>query len=370
MIWTRHTHVPGTHFSLGTTMLVSVLGLNFVVYGVVTMGDLLVVEREDGTLLRAKAIPNGMLGYLLGKVVNISGQIAFAVAITLLIGAFLFTGLAIGSPGSWLTLAWVLVLGLLATLPLGAVLGSLFPSQRSAGPWWLLLLAGLSAISGIFYPITHLPVFLQWTGQMFPVYWLGLGMRSALLPNAMAAVEIGHSVAPPGHVRRPVRVGGRGPRAGPGGAAADGAPRVRLDRRGPPRESAAGDVRSAGSGDKQATVKHCRVEIEEVAVALGPPAGCEVITQAVHCPPLGVRPDSGPDRHSAADMLVQVCLGPAPVGLVKAVSAVPRDGHRFGPGSDRAGQLGQGRPASPEAGVLGQVVTSQPEPVRVTGVDA
>ena len=134
MIWTRHTHVPGTHFSLGTTMLVSVLGLDIVVYGVVTMGDLLVAEREDGTLLRAKAIPNGMLGYLLGKVVNISGQIAFAVAITLLIGAFLVTGLAIGSPGSWLTLAWVLVLGLLATLPVGAVLGSLFPSQRSAGP--------------------------------------------------------------------------------------------------------------------------------------------------------------------------------------------------------------------------------------------
>jgi ABC-2 type transport system permease protein len=134
-----------------------------------------------------------MLGYLLGKVVNISGQTAFVVAITLLTGAFLSTGLAIGSPGSWLTLAWVLVLGLLATLPLGAMLGSLFPSQRSAGPWWLLLLGGLAAISGIFYPITHLPVFLQWTGQVFSVYWLGLGVRSALLPNAMAAVEAGHS---------------------------------------------------------------------------------------------------------------------------------------------------------------------------------
>jgi len=193
MIWTRHTHVPGTHFSLGTTMLVSVLGLNIVVYGVITMGDLLVAEREDGTLLRAKAIPNGMLGYLLGKVVNVSGQIAFALAITLLTGAFLFTGLAIGSPGSWLTLAWVLVLGLLATLPLGAVLGSLFPSQRSAGGPMLLLLAGLAAISGIFYPITHLPVVLQWIGQVFPLYWLGLGMRSALLPNAMAVVEVGHS---------------------------------------------------------------------------------------------------------------------------------------------------------------------------------
>jgi ABC-2 type transport system permease protein len=134
-----------------------------------------------------------MLGYLIGKVVNIYGQTAFAVAITLLTGAFLFTGLAIGSPGSWLTLAWVLVLGLLATLPLGAMLGSLFPSQRSAGPVWILLLAGLAAISGIFYPITHLPAVLQWTGQVFPVYWLGLGMRSALLPNAMATVEVGQS---------------------------------------------------------------------------------------------------------------------------------------------------------------------------------
>jgi ABC-2 type transport system permease protein len=193
MIWTRHAHVPGTHFSLGTTTLVSVLGLDVVVYGFVRMGDLLVTEREDGTLLRAKAIPNGMLGYLLGKVVNISGQIAFVVAITLLTGAFLFTGLAIGSPGSWLTLAWVLALGLLATLPLGAVLGSMFDSQRSAGGPMLLLLAGLAVISGIFYPITHLPVFLQWAGQAFPMYWLGLGMRSALLPNAMAAVEVGHS---------------------------------------------------------------------------------------------------------------------------------------------------------------------------------
>jgi ABC-2 type transport system permease protein len=68
----------------------------------------------------------------------------------------------------------------------------LFPSARSAG---LLTLAmgGLAAISGIFYPITHLPHWLQWIGQMFPLYWLGLGTRSALLPANLASVEIGHS---------------------------------------------------------------------------------------------------------------------------------------------------------------------------------
>jgi ABC-2 type transport system permease protein len=50
---------------------------------------------------------------------------------------------------------------------------------------------GLIAISGIFYPITALPGWLQGIGQAFPIYWMGLGMRHALLPDSMAAVEIG-----------------------------------------------------------------------------------------------------------------------------------------------------------------------------------
>ncbi|GAB2495400.1 ABC transporter permease [Streptosporangium sandarakinum] len=48
-------------------------------------------------------------------------------------------------------------------------------------------------ISGIFYPITSLPEWLQWIAQVFPIYWMGLGMRSALLPDSAVAVEIGES---------------------------------------------------------------------------------------------------------------------------------------------------------------------------------
>ncbi len=40
---------------------------------------MLTVEREDGTLLRAKAIPNGMIGYLIGKVVMVSGMVLISV---------------------------------------------------------------------------------------------------------------------------------------------------------------------------------------------------------------------------------------------------------------------------------------------------
>jgi ABC-2 type transport system permease protein len=184
--------LPNFPVVAGTTMLASAIGMNVGFSGLATLGGLLAVEREDGTLLRAKAIPHGMTGYLVGKVVTVSGSVLISVAATLITGGFLLSGLTTGSAATWLTLVPVLALGLAATLPIGAVLGSLLPNARSTG----LLTVGLGALtatSGIFYPITHLPHWLQYVGQVFPLYWLGLGMRSALLPAAMASVEIGHS---------------------------------------------------------------------------------------------------------------------------------------------------------------------------------
>jgi ABC-2 type transport system permease protein len=52
---------------------------------------------------------------------------------------------------------------------------------------------GLAAISGIFYPISSLPQWAQGIAQVFPMYWMGLGMRSALLPGSAVVVEIGQS---------------------------------------------------------------------------------------------------------------------------------------------------------------------------------
>ena len=52
---------------------------------------------------------------------------------------------------------------------------------------------GFIAISGIFAPLRDLWDWLQWVAQVFPVYWLGLGMRSAFLPDAATAMEIGRS---------------------------------------------------------------------------------------------------------------------------------------------------------------------------------
>ncbi|MEU0480865.1 ABC transporter permease [Streptosporangium sp. NPDC006013] len=178
-------------FSLGILALPSILGMNAAM-SMVSMSQQLTADREDGTLLRAKATPNGMVGYLLGKIISVSGGLVVDLAIFLIPGMFIISGLAISDPGSWLTLSWVLTLGLVATLPIGAVLGSVFVSVRSQGLLTLPIL-GMIAISGIFYPITVLPEWVQWIAQTFPIYWLGLGMRSALLPDGAVAVEIGES---------------------------------------------------------------------------------------------------------------------------------------------------------------------------------
>lgn len=192
MFFMRNSTVPGTSFSLGARTLPSALGMNIAFGGLVTMAMALTVDREDGTLLRAKAIPNGMVGYLVGKITLVAGMGLAGLTMQLVPGLFLVDGLALDDPAGWLTLAGVLLLGLLATMPLGAVFGSLMSSPRNLGVIMLPII-GLIATSGIFYPITNFPAWLQWIGQAFPIYWLGLGMRSALLPDSMAAVEIGHS---------------------------------------------------------------------------------------------------------------------------------------------------------------------------------
>jgi ABC-2 type transport system permease protein len=192
MVFMRGSTIGDTGFSLGAATLPSSMGMSIAFSGMVGLSQQLAVEREDGTLLRAKATPNGMTAYLVGKIVAQSTGAIVGVLLLLIPGSFLLDGLALDSPGAWLSLAWVVAIGLVATLPIGAIFGSLFENPRSIG-LMMLPMMGLVAISGIFYPIAESSVWLQGIAQVFPIYWLGLGMRAALLPDNMVVVELGQS---------------------------------------------------------------------------------------------------------------------------------------------------------------------------------
>lgn len=188
----RGKEYTDTGLSIAELALPGLIGTIITFNGIFAITNVLVLDREDGTLLRAKAVPSGMIGYFVGKIVAAAGSVLVQVALVLAAGMFVIGGSSLEGPGAWVTLGWVVALSLLATLPIGAILGAVLDGPR--GTFLLTMpLMGLVAVSGIFYPITALPGWLQGAGQVFPVYWSGLGMRSALLPADARTVEIGES---------------------------------------------------------------------------------------------------------------------------------------------------------------------------------
>ena len=190
-LWIRRdadTGIEGVPFA--AVALPSILG-GLVAFGVV-IGPAysLAMEKEDGTLLRHRAIPDGLVGYVSGQLLLQSLSLVPQMVVILVPSFLLFDGL-MDEPSGWFTVAWVLVLGLLAALPIGMVIGSLVPSVQKVGSWGMLPVMVLAGISGIFYPVQQLWGWVQVVAQIFPMYWLGLGMRSAFLPDEAAAAEIG-----------------------------------------------------------------------------------------------------------------------------------------------------------------------------------
>ena len=187
----RATNVGG--ISLALLTLPGLLSMLIANEGFSNVARFLSSHREDGTLLRAKAIPQGMPAYVIARVIVTLLATIFNLALVLVLSLFVVPGLSNLDGGRILTLLWVLVLGLFATAPIGAVIGSLVKSSGAGLGLTFLPLVVLVAISGIFYPIRALPVWVQWIAQVFPVYWLGVGLRSVFTPVAAAALEPGGS---------------------------------------------------------------------------------------------------------------------------------------------------------------------------------
>lgn len=189
----RNSEIEGTGLFVPQFAMPSILGALVAFSVVIGPAYQLAMEREDGTLLRAKAVPHGVDGYVAGQLLFHSLGLVPMLLVILVPGFLLFDGLMTRGLDGWLTVLWVLALGLMATLPIGIIIGSLVPSVQKVGTWGMLPIVVLVSISGIFFPMDTLWGWVQGVAQVFPIYWLGLGMRSAFLPDAAVAIEIGGS---------------------------------------------------------------------------------------------------------------------------------------------------------------------------------
>ncbi len=194
-LWLRRDADTGTDISFAAFALPGLLAV-LIAFGVV-IGPAyqLAMEKEDGTLLRHRAVPGGMVGYVIGSLVYNTLSLLPQMVVLLVPSFLLFDGL-MAHPSGWFTVAWVILLGLAAMLPIGMVIGSLVPGVQKVGMWGMLPVMSLAGISGIFYPVQMLWGWVQVVAQVFPMYWTALGLRSAFLPDAAAAAEIGGSWRP------------------------------------------------------------------------------------------------------------------------------------------------------------------------------
>lgn len=192
LFFLRDQEVMGSSINLAQLGVPGLLAMSLVSSGVMGVAGQLVTEREDGTLLRAKTVPHGMPAHLIANVFVFTGTTLVPMVALLAVAGFVVGGVTPDGPGPWFRFLWVAVLGLFATLPLGALMGATLRSPVALG-WSSLVVYGGLAISGVFYPLSALPAWLQWVGQALPTYWLGLGLRSALLPAEAVALEVGQS---------------------------------------------------------------------------------------------------------------------------------------------------------------------------------
>ena len=63
----RNNMVEGTDVSVATFMLPGLIALQVAFAGAFGIATVLATEREDGTLLRLKSVPYGVVGYVAGQ---------------------------------------------------------------------------------------------------------------------------------------------------------------------------------------------------------------------------------------------------------------------------------------------------------------
>lgn len=191
LILNRNAVVEGTDIAMAAFALPGIIAAMLVFGGVAGPAFSLVLEREDGTLLRAKSAPYGMDGYVTAQVVyQVFGALPMLV-ILLVPSAFVIDDLMPRGPLGWVVILGLIVLGLVATMPIGMIIGSLARKPAHVSTWGMLPVIGLTLFSGVFGPVTGHAGWVQGVVQVFPTYWLGHLMRWTFLPDAAKEIELG-----------------------------------------------------------------------------------------------------------------------------------------------------------------------------------
>lgn len=146
-------------------------------------------ERDQGLLKRLHGTPMPPSAYLAGKIGMVLVLGLCQTALTLLTAVVVFGVDLPTEPSSWLTFAWVYLLGTAAGSVLGIGVSALPRSAQEANAVITPIVIVLQFISGVYFVFADLPGWMQSLASVFPLKWMAQGMRSVFLPDSFVSAE-------------------------------------------------------------------------------------------------------------------------------------------------------------------------------------
>ena len=201
-------NVPVVTFSqyfVAGIMGVAIFGTSFNL-----LGNSLAVQQFDGTLKQLAAAPLPKSSFFLG-LAGSSVLITIAQMIIMLALGVAAFGIELPDASGWLTMIWVLLLGVPAGCMLGVAITAVIPSARAAPAVIQVPFLVLQFISGVFFQLSTIPAWLQWIFRPPPPALGRPGPPLRLPPRRLQIRRARHELATRNRRRRPGNLDHPGP---------------------------------------------------------------------------------------------------------------------------------------------------------------
>lgn len=177
--------------------LPGLLALSTILSGFQNLSNYVATERFNGTVKRLAGTPLPAASYFLGKTGQTLYLIGAQTVLLLLAARFLFHVPLPADVGQWLLVGALMVLATAAWATMAIAFTSIPKSAQSASTLAVLPVLLLSFTSGVYFPFSQLPEWLQSVTNFFPLRWTASALRSVFLPAGFEAVEPGGGYAVP-----------------------------------------------------------------------------------------------------------------------------------------------------------------------------
>ena len=181
--------VPGTGTGYKQVFMAGIIAAGIMSVAFSNLAINISMERDDGTIRRLAVSPMPRSAYFAGKVIRVLVTALLETALLVALAVGLFHLPAPWTPGRWLTLLWVLGLGVAACSLLAVAFTAAIPNSRSAAAIVTPVYLVLQFISGVVFPYNQLPRWMQSLAAFFPLKWMAQGLRSVFLPDTFTRVE-------------------------------------------------------------------------------------------------------------------------------------------------------------------------------------